>query len=181
MTINRNHGIPNNEIFPGTKKGGIDKFLLGIVIGVVFLVIIVFFIVFSKPSQNYLPENSPENVAHNYIFALENEDYPRAYSYLSPTIEGYPEDIEEFTRRVNDSFFFDFDTVTSMQFETTYSSEETAIITVYQTTFSEGGLFGSSEYLRKFEMDLEFENGEWKIIDSENYFAWCWRLEDGCQ
>jgi len=163
------------------KRKSVDKFLLAIVIGAILLVIIVFIITLTKPKQNYLPENTPEGVAHNYLFALEKGDYPRAYSYLSPGVKGYPEDSDEFIISIEDnSFQFNLDSITSLQFESVFSGEETAIINIKETTFSEGGIFGSSEYTRSFEMNLDLENGEWKITESDRYFAWCWGMEDGC-
>ena len=170
------------ESSDASKKKSIDKFLLAIVIGAVLLVVIVFIITLTKPKQDYLLEDTPEGVAHNYLFALDQGDYPRAYSYLSPKIEGIPENSEEFKKNIGDySFQFDFDNITGLQFASDYSGEKNATVTVQKTTFSEGGIFGSNEYTRSFEMDLDLENGDWKITDSESYFVWCWHNEDGCK
>ena len=164
-----------------SNRENVDKFLLAIVFGAILLVIMVFIITLTKPKQNYLPENTPEGVAHNYLFALEKGDYTRAYSYLSPNVNGYPEESDEFINTIEDySFQFNLDSITSLQFESVFSDKETAIITVKETTFSEGGIFGSSEFTRSFEMKLDLEDGEWKITESDSYFAWCWRQEDGC-
>lgn len=176
-----NDDSKSNENAEVTNKKGVDKFLLAIVIGAILLVILVFIITLTKPKPDYLPENNPEEVAHNYLFALEKGDYPRAYSYLSPNIKGYPEDSDEFIKSIGDySVQFNLDRVTSLQFEPMFSGEESAIITIKETTFSEGGIFGSSEYTRSFEMNLDLENDEWKITESDRYFAWCWHQEDGC-
>ena len=177
-----NHETPDTESSDTPEKKGVDKFLVAIVIGAVLLVITVFIIALTKPKQDYVSDDTPEGVAHNYLFALEKNDYQRAYSFLSPEIEGYPKNSEEFINSVEDnSFMFNFDNITSMQFEVVYSGEKSAIITVDETTFIEGGIFGSSEYTRSFDINLDLKNGEWKIADSDNYFAWCWHLEDGCQ
>ena len=176
-----NNETIGNESAEATNRKSVDKFLLVIVIGAILLVILVFIITLTKPKPDYLPENNPEEVAHNYLFALEKGDYPRAYSYLSPNIKGYPDDSDKFLESIEDySFQFNLDRVTSLQFEPMISGEESAIITVKETTFSEGGIFGSSEYTRSFEMHLDLENGEWKITESDRYFAWCWHQEDGC-
>ena len=140
------------------------------------------FVTEANPSgQAIIDLNTPEGIAHNYLFALEKGDYPRAYSYLSPGVKGYPEDSDEFIISIEDnSIQFDLDSITSLQFESVFSGEETAIINIKETTFSEGGIFGSSEYTRSFEMNLDLENGEWKITESDRYFAWCWGMEVGC-
>ena len=177
-----NDETTGNESAAVTNRKSVDKFLLAIVIGAILLVIIVFIITLTKPKPDYLPENTPEGVAHNYLFALEKGDYIRAYSYLSPNIKGYPDDSDEFIKSIGDSSFqFNLDRVTSLQFEPVFSGEECAFITIKETTFSEGGIFGSSEYTRSFEMNLDLENGEWKITESDRYFAWCWHQEDGCR
>lgn len=171
-------GDENAEV---TNRKSVDKFLLGIVIGAILLVVIVFIIALTKPKPDYLPENTPDGVAHNYLFALEKGDYPRAYSYLSPNIKGYPEDSDEFIKSIEDyPYVFKFDRNTSLQFEPMFSGDESAIITIKETTFSEGGIFGSSEYTKSFDMSLDLENGEWKITKSRKYFRWCWTKEDGC-
>jgi hypothetical protein len=177
-----NHETTDSESSDATEKKKIDKFLLGIVVGAVLLVIVVFIISVTRPKKDYMPDNSPEGVAHNYMFALDQGDYPRAYSYLSRNIDGFPQDSEEFIKNIEEySFSFDLERITNFQFESVYSSEDTAIIAVDVTKFYEGGIFGSDEYTSSFEMNLDLENGEWKITDSDNYFVWCWRHEDGCK
>jgi hypothetical protein len=176
-----NDELKGNENVEVTNRKSIDKFLVAIVIGAILLVIIVFIVILTKPKPDYLPENSPEGVAHNYLFALEKGDYSRAYSYLSPKIEGYPEDTDDFIKGIEDySFRFNQDRVTSQQIESVQSGEKTAIITIKETTFSEGGIFERSEYTSSFDMNLDLENGDWKITESDRYFAFCWQFEDGC-
>lgn len=181
MNTPGNDDATGSEYTDATNKKSVDKFLLAIVIGAILLVVIVFIIALTKPKPDYLPENTPEGVAHNYLFALEKGDYPRAYSYLSPNIKGYPEDSDEFIKSIEiSSYRFKFDRNTSLQFEPMFYGDESAIITIKETTFSEGGIFGSSEDTESFDMNLDLENGEWKITESDRYFAWCWHQEDGC-
>jgi len=60
-----------------------DRFLLAILAGIGLLVLAALGLFFMRQQgQDYGPEDSPEGVLRNYIFALENEDYARAYSYL---------------------------------------------------------------------------------------------------
>jgi hypothetical protein len=61
-----------------------DRFLVGILIGIVVLIIAalsVFF--FRQDKQTYGPEDAPEGVVHNYVLAVLNRDYPKAYNYLA--------------------------------------------------------------------------------------------------
>lgn len=72
-----------------------DRFLTGILIGIVVLVVLalgVFFI--RSDTQTYVSENTPDGVVHNYVLAVLNKDYERAYGYLAdldhkPTYEGF--------------------------------------------------------------------------------------------
>ena len=181
MITSRNDESISNETADGDAKRSVDKFLLAIVIGAILLVIIVFIITLTRPKQDYLPDNTPEGIAHNYLFALEEGDYQRAHGYLSPDLKGYPESSDEFIKAVKAySYSFDQDRVTSHLIESVDSTENTAIINIRETTFNEGGIFGSNEYSRTFKIHLSLENGEWNIFDSGKYFAWCWQHEDGC-
>ena len=164
-----------------TKGRGVDKFLLAIVFGAVFLIIIVFIVTLTKPKKDYLMDNTPEGVAHNYLFALENGDYQRGYGYLSGDLEGFPQNSDEFIKGVEHySFTYNQDQATSYQVDSVTLGEGTAVVTIRETTFYEGGIFGSNEYSRSFKINLNLENGEWKITDSDKYFATCWHLEGGC-
>jgi hypothetical protein len=61
-----------------------DRFLTGILVGIGVLVVIalvVFFI--RKDTQSYVSEDAPEGVTHNYVLAVLNDDYEKAYGYLA--------------------------------------------------------------------------------------------------
>ena len=72
-----------------------DRFLTGILIGIGVLMITalaVFFI--RKDEQTYVSDSTPEGVVHNYIVAVLNKDYEKAYGYLAdldlkPTYEAF--------------------------------------------------------------------------------------------
>jgi hypothetical protein len=72
-----------------------DRFLTGILIGIAVLVVValaVFFI--RRDNQSYISEDSPEGVVHNYVLAVLNGDYQKAYGYLAdldhkPTYEQF--------------------------------------------------------------------------------------------
>ena len=72
-----------------------DKFLTGILIGVgalIILALVLFF--FRQDKRDYLPDDTPEGVTHNYALAVLNKDYEKAYGYLAdlkykPTYEEF--------------------------------------------------------------------------------------------
>ncbi len=61
-----------------------DRFLTGILIGIVVLVVAALAVYFTRRDQpGYVPENTPDGVVHNYVMAVLNRDYQRAYGYLA--------------------------------------------------------------------------------------------------
>jgi hypothetical protein len=163
---------------------GTDKFLIGIVAGVVVLVGIVLAVALLRPNQpSYQPDDTPEGAAHNYLLALQLEEYERAYGYLSPTLPGYPANAAAFERHVQDnhwSFGYDDDDV-SLAVEAVNVSGDKARIVVRKTEFYRGGLFDSGQYSTTFDMTLRREEGMWKVTDSGRYWASCWESSKGCE
>lgn len=72
-----------------------DRFLTGILIGIAVLVVIALAVFFLRSdTQTYISEDAPEGVVHNYVVAVLNKDYEKAYSYLAdleqkPTYEQF--------------------------------------------------------------------------------------------
>ena len=64
-----------------------DRFLAGILIGIGVLIIAALIVFFSRENkQTYGPEDTPEGVVHNYVLAVLNKDYPKAYTYLADMV-----------------------------------------------------------------------------------------------
>jgi hypothetical protein len=163
-----------------------DKFLIGIVIGVILLVVVAFGIAFTRPEPTYQPEDTPEGVVNNYLLALRQEEYDRAYGYLSPDLHGYPKSLEKFIEDIHDaSYWFQLDEETvSLDVSKVDVRGATADITVQETRFYQGGLFDSGEYKDTFELKLKQDTSsqEWKIIDGGySYWAPCWEEWGGCK
>ena len=72
-----------------------DPFLLAILllIGLLVVTSLALFIV-RQTGQEYLPENSPQAVVHNYLLALNRDDLEKAYGYLIDTAD--KPDFEQF-------------------------------------------------------------------------------------
>lgn len=61
-----------------------DRFLAGILIGIAVLIVIALAVFFSRRGiQTYISEETPEGVVHNYVLAVLNKDYEKAYVYLA--------------------------------------------------------------------------------------------------
>ncbi len=61
-----------------------DRFLIGILVFIGLLVVtsLVLFLI-RRQGPAYVAEGTPEGVIHNYVVALQNRDYARAYSYVA--------------------------------------------------------------------------------------------------
>ncbi len=160
-----------------------DKWLLIIVSGIVLLVIAAFVITLTRPEANYLPDDFPGNAAHNYLLAVQNEDYPRAYEYLSPTLTGYPASAAEFEQDIRErpwSFRDDYEVRLKVLVEDVIETNDRAYVDVQESRFYQNSIFSSSQSIRTFEMKLQFEYNAWKILDADRYFINCWKNKNGC-
>lgn len=61
-----------------------DRFLIGILVFIVLLVAVALGLFYTRQdTQTYGPEDSPEGVVRNYVIAVQNMDFERAYTYLA--------------------------------------------------------------------------------------------------
>jgi len=120
-------------------------------------------------------------VAHNYLVALQKEEYERAYSYLSPSLDGYPASAEEFAEHVqDDSWRFRLNADATLSVESAKITGSLATVRVGESHFRSGDLFDTDQSISFFAMGLQLEDGEWKIVDADYYFSRCWEREELC-
>jgi hypothetical protein len=61
-----------------------DRFLTGILIGIAVLIVAAVAVFFARQERvSYASEDAPEGVVHNYVLAVLNKDYQKAYGYLA--------------------------------------------------------------------------------------------------
>lgn len=61
-----------------------DRFLIGILIGIAVLIIVALTVFFSrKDNLVYVADDTPEGVVQNYVVALHQRDFEKAYGYLA--------------------------------------------------------------------------------------------------
>lgn len=157
-----------------------DKVLLGIVVGALLLAGGAFVLVLIRPEPTYGAEDSPEGVAHNYLLALQREDYSRAYGYLSPNLPGYPTSAQEFERQMEDSFHLQGINELSFTVGTAVIDGSQATVEFLETVFYDGGPLDPGQYTNTFQMDLEQIGAEWRIADSQRYMLDCWKSFGEC-
>lgn len=160
-----------------------DKYLIFIVAGILILVAAAAAVTLLRPRPTYQADDTPEGVVHNYLLALQREDYARAYGYLSPGLPGYPKDADAFTDTIQNyswSFGASGSTVT-FQVDPEVVTGDRATVQVQTTVFREGGLLDSDEYTSELDFRLQREGQSWKLISADRYWAWCWSSDKGCQ
>jgi hypothetical protein len=160
-----------------------DKILVAIVGGIILLVVVAFAVTLARPKQGYLPDDTPEGVAQNYLLALLEKDYARAYGYLSPNLVGYPKTLEAFILDIEkNSWNYDYYSSVTLALQSVDVGENYATVRMLASQFRAGSLFDSGETTDIFDMQLRLIAGQWKISHSERYFSWCWNNLDryGC-
>ena len=160
-----------------------DRFLIGIVAGVIALVVIAFAVAYLRPAPAYRAGSEPADVAHNYLLALQQGDYERAYGYLLPSLPGYPDSAEAFaehTRKYTWNIRPD-DLSATLQVEDARLTGNRATVRVRETRFNQNGLFQSEQYQSTFEVRLLRSQGVWRISGADSFWVWCWDNRGGCE
>jgi len=162
---------------------GTDKFLIGIVAGIILLVVVVFLVVLLRPEPEYRDEDIPEAVVHNYLLALQKCEYERALGNLSSSVVNAPKDVDEFIEDINNCSwrFRNLDGDTSLIVVSANFRGKYATVKIKQTVFYSGDVFDSNLNESIFEIRLKKQNGAWKLIDGDEYWCYCWNEIGGCR
>lgn len=144
-----------------------DRFLTGILVGIAVLVVValaVFFI--RKDTQEYVSEDVPEGVVHNYVLAVLNGDYEKAYGYLAdldhkPTYEQFRNAFIQGIVNPNNSAV----DIGQSEVSTDTASVEVALIYNPSDPFSTG-------YRDVQRAVLVKEGGAWKLSAMPTYYYW---------
>ena len=144
-----------------------DRFLLGILIGIAVLAVAAVLVFFTRQEQvAYRPGQEPDDVVHNYVLAVMNKDYDRAYGYLAD-LTGKPT-FEEFRQAFAVGRVMPGQNgIRIGEPEISGDSASVAVTTIYQQSdpFSSGyGELGSAQLLR--------QQGSWRISSMPAYEVW---------
>jgi hypothetical protein len=148
-----------------------DRFLLVILIAIGVLVVLAVGLFFIRgDTQDYGLEDVPQGVLRNYVLALEEEDYQRAYGYLQDA-DRKP-DFDHFrqaflTQQLNPSH-------TAMQIGEIKQSGDDVIVSVVVIRGSSGP-FGNTSRESTSALLVKDESGNWKIANLPYpYWGWDW-------
>lgn len=151
-----------------------DKFLTGILIGIGALIVLalVLFFVRRDGQSKYVADSTPEGVAHNYVLAVLNKDYQKAYGYLAdlenkPTYEQFRQSF--FNGSVNP-------TDAGVEVGAAEINGDEAIVTL-SVYYSVNDPF-SSRYANEDRALLVQQNGVWKLSAMPfNFWGYDWYQE----
>ena len=144
-----------------------DRFLTGILVGIGLLVVVALAVFFTrKDSQTYSAEDTPEGVVHNYVLAVLNKDYEKAYGYLAdleykPTYENFRRaflngEVNPQNQAVDIGESEIVGDVATVDLELIYNNSD---------PFSTG-------YRNMMTADLVKQNGAWKLTLMPQYNFW---------
>jgi hypothetical protein len=151
-----------------------DRFLTGILVGIGLLVVVALAVFFTrKDSQTYIAEDTPEGVVHNYVLAVLNKDYEKAYGYLAEL--KYKPTYEDFRRA-----FLNGEVNPQNQAVDIGASDivgDTA--TVELQLISNSGDPFSTGYRNTQTADLVKQEGKWKLtlMPQYNFWGYNWYVE----
>ena len=151
-----------------------DRFLTGILIGIGLLVVVALAVFFTrKDTQTYVSDDTPEGVVHNYVVAVLNKEYEKAYGYLAD-LENKPTYDEFHNSFLTGMVKPDSSGVDVGQSDITGDDATVDVTLVYNPTdpFSTG-------YRDTQRAILVKQNGAWKIssMPQYNFFDYNWYQE----
>jgi hypothetical protein len=151
-----------------------DRFFIFLVIGIAVIVVISFVIVLSNQNQvTYLPDNSPEGVANNYLLAWIHRDYETIENYLID--EKYKPEISDIISTMDENQYSLEDAGVSIDVVNLDKDFATITVTIMHT----GNGYDSYRYDYTDSITLVKQNSEWKIKEAPYpFWDWDWYQND---
>lgn len=150
-----------------------DKFLTGILIGIGVLILLALGLFFTRQDKReYVADTTPEGVVHNYVLAVLDKDYQKAYGYLAD-LEHKPT-YEEFRQAFFNGMVNPGDVGVDIGAVDINGDEAVVTLAVY---YSNTDPF-SSRYASEDRALLVKQNGDWKLNSMPyNFWDYNWYQE----
>jgi hypothetical protein len=148
-----------------------DRFLTGILAGIGALILLALVLFFARKDdkKEYRAEDAPDAVVYNYVLAITNDDYKKAYSYLAE--KDYKPTYEQFRQA-----FFNGNISSEnvgVDVGTAEINAEDALVDL-NMIYSPNDPF-SGGYSSTDRAQLVRQNGEWKLTYMPyNFWAYDW-------
>lgn len=156
--------------------------LISIVVLIVALLVIFIWSRLYAP-KTYQPDDKPEDVVFNYQLALIKEEYQHAFTYLSSTLESFPSTPNVFVEELEaHGLLPELDVNPCIYVEEVEIIGNNATVKLREQ-FNDPctGIEVQNLSFNYIEMNLQMENGMWKIVDSDTHFASCWKGRIECE
>jgi hypothetical protein len=144
-----------------------DRFLTGILIGIGVLVLAALVVFFARQNEpSYSGQNTPDGVVHDYVLAVLNKDYEKAYGRLAdlkdkPTFAQFRQAFAVGKMNVGDA---------GIKVGAASVTGDDATVEV-SMVYAAGDPF-SSGYSNVGSAQLVRQNGTWKISSMPTYNIW---------
>jgi len=150
-----------------------DKFLTGILLGIGVLVVLALVLFFARQEKrDYIADDTPDGVVHNYVLAVLNKDYQKAYMYLAD-IEHKPT-YEDFRQSFFNGMVNPVDAGVDIGSVNINADEAVVSLSVY---YSNNDPF-SNRYASEERALLVKQNGNWKLNSMPyNFWDYNWYQE----
>jgi len=151
-----------------------DKFLTGILIGIGALILLALVLFFLRRDgrTDYVADDNPEGVVNNYVLAVLNKDYQKAYGYLAD-LEHKPT-YEQFRQSFFNGVVNPTDAGVEIGAAEINGSEAFVTLSVY---YSVNDPF-ASRYASEDRALLVRQNGDWKLSAMPyNFWSYDWYQE----
>jgi len=148
-----------------------DKFLTGILIGIGALVLLALGLFFARQDgqREYIADSTPDGVVHNYVLAVLDKDYQKAYSYLAD-LDHKPK-YEEFRQSFFNGMVSPSNVGVDIGSVEINGDEATVWLALY---YSNNDPF-SSRYSNEDRALLIKQNGAWKLSSMPyNFWDYNW-------
>ena len=137
-----------------------DRFLLIILAGIGLIIVMAIVVVMSQSSgsEQYLSDNTPDGVVHNYFLAMQQKEYEKAYGYLADELKNKP-DLDRFIIDISNS---GIDQEASLKIGDVSQTDGYAEVEVAITNYRAGNIFDSGRYTTNGSVVLRQDSsGEW--------------------
>lgn len=154
-----------------------DRFLVTAVAAILVIGAVALALAAGRRGPSYREGTAPEDIVHNYILALEREDYEVALAQLSPDLPWRPasgDDLYDQIRAAPWGFPAESDQRVGYAVLDARVRGERAVVTVQQRRYFGSGLFDSARHVTSFEMDLVSTDAGWKVLRGQGLFLNCW-------